>query len=87
MNDVTKLNPRFGTSNDLKSLIQAAHDRGIYVMVDIVINHIATMPRGKGTIKEMLDQDPLMMYRDEGSYHNPYCRIRDYGKLPEYRVW
>lgn len=86
VNDLTKLNPRFGTPNDLKSLVQAAHDKGIYVMVDVVVNHIATTP-GKATVQEMLDADPLMMYRDVDSYHNPYCRIRDWNKLPEYRVW
>ena len=84
---MTKLNARFGTSNDLKALIQAAHEKGIYVMVDIVINHVATLPKGKTTVKDMVEQDPLMMYRDEASYHNPYCRIKDWGKKEEYRTW
>jgi alpha-amylase len=77
VNDLTKLNPRFGTPDDLKALVQAAHDRNILVMVDIVINHIATSP-AKDTVKQMLDADPLMMYRDENDYHNPFCIVRDW---------
>ena len=81
-----KLNQRFGSPEDLKALVQAAHDRGIYVMVDIVLNHIATTP-GKPSVQEMLDADPSMMYRNVDDYHNPYCIIRDYSNLPEYRNW
>ena len=81
-----KLNQRFGSPEDLKALVQAAHDRGIYVMVDIVLNHIATTP-GKPSVQEMLDADPTMMYRNVDDYHNPYCIIKDYNNLPEYRNW
>ncbi|KAJ4467525.1 glycoside hydrolase family 13 protein [Lentinula lateritia] len=35
------VNSNFGSADDLKSLVNAAHARGMYVMVDIVVNHFA----------------------------------------------
>jgi glycosidase len=37
--DFTTLNPRFGSFEDLKTLVDAAHARDIAVIVDIVTNH------------------------------------------------
>lgn len=34
------INPHFGTSDDLKNLVNAAHEKGIYVMLDVVANHV-----------------------------------------------
>ena len=36
-----KLNPNFGTEEDFKSLIKACHEKDIWVMVDVVMNHAA----------------------------------------------
>ena len=33
------LDPHFGTENDLVELVQTAHSMGIYVVLDIIINH------------------------------------------------
>ncbi len=38
--DFLAIDPRFGTIQDLQNLIREAHQRGMYVIVDIVINHI-----------------------------------------------
>ena len=38
--DIYKLNPNFGTEQDFKDLISACHSRGIWVMVDVVANHV-----------------------------------------------
>mmetsp|Transcript_20917 Transcript_20917/g.15037 ORF Transcript_20917/g.15037 Transcript_20917/m.15037 type:complete len:350 (+) Transcript_20917:42-1091(+) len=35
-----EVNEHFGSEDDLKSLVSAAHQRGIYVMVDVVANHV-----------------------------------------------
>jgi glycosidase len=37
--DFTKLDPRFGTEEELKGLVDAAHRRGIRVLLDVVYNH------------------------------------------------
>ena len=34
-----EIDPRFGTRRDLRSLVDAAHARGIYVILDIIYNH------------------------------------------------
>lgn len=34
-----EVDPRFGTRQDLRDLVDAAHERGIYVLLDIIINH------------------------------------------------
>ncbi len=37
--DFYTLQPNWGTTNDLKNLVNAAHELGIYVCLDIVLNH------------------------------------------------
>ncbi|EKM52807.1 glycoside hydrolase family 13 protein [Phanerochaete carnosa HHB-10118-sp] len=39
--DPTQLNSHFGSASDLNALSDALHKRGMYLMVDIVINHLA----------------------------------------------
>lgn len=34
------LNDNFGTADDLNNLASALHDRGMYLMVDVVANHM-----------------------------------------------
>ena len=38
--DYQTLDPRFGTEAELKALIEAAHARGIKVLLDVVYNHV-----------------------------------------------
>ena len=33
------IDPRFGTRQDLRDLVDAAHDRGMYVLLDVIYNH------------------------------------------------
>ncbi len=37
--DFLDVDPRFGTREDLKNLVKKAHDLGMYVILDIVLNH------------------------------------------------
>ena len=39
--DWEKINSNFGSEEDLKSMVNAAHSKGMYVMVDVVANHVA----------------------------------------------
>jgi len=34
------INPYFGSAQDLKDMVNAAHNRDIWVMVDVVANHV-----------------------------------------------
>ena len=38
--DLTRLNPHFGDLATLRAMVQAAHDRGIKVILDLVTNHL-----------------------------------------------
>jgi len=50
--DFTEVDPHFGTRDDLKALVEAAHARGMKIYLDIVANHTADViqyrecPRG-----------------------------------------
>jgi len=37
--DFLTIDPRFGTPEDLVALVTAAHERGMYVILDIILNH------------------------------------------------
>ncbi|WP_033340650.1 pullulanase-type alpha-1,6-glucosidase [Catenuloplanes japonicus] len=39
--DFTRLDPHFGTNDDLKRLVKAAHGRGLKIYLDIIANHTA----------------------------------------------
>ena len=39
--DFTRVDPHFGTNQDFKALVDAAHARGMKVYMDIVVNHTA----------------------------------------------
>jgi glycosidase len=41
--DFYQVEPMFGTFAELKDLIDTAHSRGIYVMIDVVVNHTADL--------------------------------------------
>ncbi len=37
--DFLEIDPRFGTRQDLRNLVDAAHDRNMYVILDVIYNH------------------------------------------------
>ncbi|MEV1143512.1 pullulanase-type alpha-1,6-glucosidase [Micromonospora sp. NPDC049799] len=39
--DFTQVDPHFGTNEDLKKLVKLAHQRGIKVYLDVIVNHTA----------------------------------------------
>ncbi|KAL3425170.1 alpha amylase [Phlyctema vagabunda] len=66
------LNDNFGTPDDLTELAEALHDRGMYLMVDVVANHMAY----DGTA-ETVGYSGLQPFDEEKYYHN-VCWINDY---------
>ncbi|KAL6704063.1 hypothetical protein ACN47E_008827 [Coniothyrium glycines] len=63
--DLYSINSNYGTADDLKSLVSSAHAKGIYVMVDVVANHM-----GQGAIANNRPE-PL---NQASSYHST-CNI------------
>ncbi len=51
-----ELESHFGTKEDLKKLVDKAHSKGIYIMLDVIINHA-------GDVFEYVNDDPF--YKDE----------------------
>jgi len=55
--DFTKLDPRFGTEEQLKAFVDACHGRGIRVLLDVVYNHCGYLcsylnsPKTKGWLR------------------------------------
>ncbi len=39
--DFTRIDPHLGTNDELKELVDAAHEREIKVLLDIITNHTA----------------------------------------------
>ena len=44
--NINEVNSNFGTSSDLVALSAALHDRGMYLMVDVVTNHMGYLGCG-----------------------------------------
>ncbi|KAG8733870.1 hypothetical protein FRC11_001080 [Ceratobasidium sp. 423] len=65
--DISQLNAHFGTAKDLKALSSELHARGMYLMVDVVINNVVA----SGTTEPDLSQ---FFFKDRSQYH-PYCPI------------
>jgi alpha-amylase len=63
--DFTRLDPRFGAEADLAALVEAAHARGIRVLLDVVYNHagygsaLLTDPRTAGFFRAPCGNDDL----------------------------
>ncbi|KAI2635068.1 alpha-amylase [Xylaria nigripes] len=67
--DIYSLNSHFGTPDDLKQLAAALHDRGMYLMVDVVVNHVASF-----SSPEDVDYSMYKPFNTSDLYH-PYCPI------------
>lgn len=72
--DFTRIDPHFGTNDEFRALVEAAHARGIKVYLDIVINHTADVIR----YRECPAND--CGYRWKGDY--PYQRRGGLGGEP-----
>jgi alpha-amylase len=63
--DWTKIDPNFGTKEDLKELVELAHQKGIRILLDAVINHT-------GPVTE---RDPV--WPSEWVRTGPQCTYKD----------
>ncbi|KAK4683535.1 alpha-amylase, partial [Tremellales sp. Uapishka_1] len=70
--DPSSLNSNFGTADDLKALSTALHAKNMYLMVDVVINHVAAT--SSSTFSPSSAYGPFSASTD---FH-PFCWITDY---------
>lgn len=77
--DLHSLNAHFGTKRDLLDLSDALHARGMYLMMDTVINNTAYMTNGSSPVKSV-DYSVLNPF-NSSSYFHPYCEIPDYNNV------
>ncbi|GFF35710.1 acid alpha-amylase [Aspergillus udagawae] len=70
--NIYEVNSNYGTAQDLKSLADALHARGMYLMVDVVANHMGY--DGAGNSVDYKVFTPF----DSSSYFHSYCLISDY---------
>lgn len=67
------VNPYFGSPNDLYELVQAAHSKDLWVMLDVVGNHVAPVD---------LDYSKLVPFNDAKYFHSK-CDIVHWDNQPE----
>ena len=68
MSDLYSLNSHFGTEAELKSMIAAAHARDIWVMLDVVGNHVGPVD---------MDFQQIKPFNQSSHYHSK-CQIEDF---------
>ena len=61
MKNLYKFNPHFGTESDFISLISSCHEKDIWVMVDVIVNHVGLV----GT-----DYSRIYPFNSSEHYHN-----------------
>ncbi|KAK0210481.1 alpha-amylase [Desarmillaria ectypa] len=78
--NISNLNPHFGMPGDLKTLCSVVHARGMYIMVDVVVNHFAGVPSHPQANISSIDDfnlSSLSPFSSPSEFH-PFCWIQDY---------
>lgn len=83
------IDPRFGTRDDLKNLVEAAHERHIYIILDVILNH-------SGNVFKYKLHDPIFnngetfdvegFYDDKSAPSLPMGLVGD-ANFPDGAVW
>jgi alpha-amylase len=66
--DFYGVNPNFGAAQDLTNLISALHSRGMWIMLDVVANHVGPIGTDLSGVGQI---NPF----NQASYYHPYCNI------------
>ncbi|KIJ29885.1 glycoside hydrolase family 13 protein [Sphaerobolus stellatus SS14] len=76
--DISQLNEHFGTADDLKALSAELHKRGMYLMVDMVLNNV---------MATSIPTDYSSYFFKETSMYHPYCAIDWGNRTSEEDCW
>ncbi|KAL1596293.1 hypothetical protein SLS60_008938 [Paraconiothyrium brasiliense] len=80
--NIYSLNDKFGNKDDLKTLAKALHDRDMYLMVDVVPNHMAFDGNATTT-----DYSTFYPFNDRSFFHQ-VCFIYDWTNVTQIqRCW
>ena len=82
--DKYSVNTNFGTPQDLKNLADALHNRGMYLMVDVVINDMAFEIPGTLTANATVDYTQFNPFNDQKYFH-PFCTITNWDNETNYQ--
>lgn len=80
--DLTQVNPKFGTKEDLKELVDELHKRDMYLMVDVVVNHMAQKFDNNPPPK--VDFSKFKPFNDEKYFHS-YCNVTEWENSTNYQ--
>lgn len=78
VNNLYEINEEFGTAEELKELIQECHDKDIWVMVDVVANHIGYV--------DNFDYSSIVPFND-ASHYNQYVDCATVDQLQNGTAW
>jgi len=87
--DFLEIEPRFGTTQDLIDVVKTAHDNGIYVILDIILNHSGDVFGYENGQPDYQNGKlfPVEGFRDaDGSANLPLSAI-DENKFPDAGIW
>mmetsp|Transcript_14759 Transcript_14759/g.12580 ORF Transcript_14759/g.12580 Transcript_14759/m.12580 type:complete len:466 (-) Transcript_14759:81-1478(-) len=68
-----EINSNFGSADDLKNLAQACHDKGVWLMIDVVGNHVGPVN---------MDYSSIVPFNQDSNYHS-YCQIQNWNDQHE----
>ena len=78
--NLSQVNAHFGSSESLRQLVTRAQQLGMWVMLDVVANHMGNQP--SGSLSNFSQFSP---FDSSDSYHS-YCQIQDWSNLHQVRV-
>lgn len=82
--DLYSLNPHFGTHQDLLDLSKALHSRGMFLMMDTVINNMAALTNGSNPATA-IDYSVFKPFNNADYFH-PYCKITDWNNFTDAQI-
>ena len=91
LTNLYNLNYHFGTEDDLRALINACHSKDIWVMVDVVANHVAPVGTDFGKITPFNSADHYHDWCNINNWNNQWevenCRLCDLPDLKQENDW